>query len=84
MPAYTKAQLDGRTVELEMPDRTMRIGILRVRHVDGGALSIQVECHSPRTGEKESIENGTPERKFLRKHPKPERAEYLWAEHVIS
>jgi hypothetical protein len=81
MPAYTKAELDGKTVELEMPDRTTRFGIFRVRH-DSTRLSIQVECYCPRTGEKEAIESGTPDRKYLRKHPRPERAEFLWAQHI--
>jgi len=79
MPAYTKAELDGKTVEWEMPDRTTRIGVLRVRH-DSAGLGIRVECACSRTGEKETLEPRTPERKFLRKHPKPERAEFLWAE----
>lgn len=81
MPAYTKAELDGKTVELEMPDRTTRIGVFRVRH-DSARLSIQVESYCPRTGEKEAIASGTPDRKYLRRHPRPERAEFLWAEHI--
>ena len=83
MPAYTKAQLDGKSVEVELSDRNTRIGILRVRHNTGG-LEIQVECHASRNGGKETIESGMPDRKFLRKHPKPERAEYIWAEHVTA
>jgi hypothetical protein len=81
MPAYTKAELDGKTVELEMPDRTTRIGVLRVRH-DADGLNLRVECASSRDGGKEILEPTSPERKHLRRHPKPERADFLWAEHI--
>ena len=81
MPAYTKAELDGKTVELEMPDRSTRLGVLHVRHVAEG-LSIEVEYQSSRNGGKSGMAATMPERKYLRRHSKPERAEFIWAEHV--
>jgi hypothetical protein len=81
MPAYTKTELDGKTVELEMPDRSTRLGVLHVRHVADG-LSIEVEYQPSREGEKPGMAATMPERKFLRKHPRRERAEFIWAEHI--
>ena len=72
-------EIDGRTVELELENMATTYGKIRARQLGRDSIDVAFAFAEPtgnRTPEAASLDPS-----LIQRHPKPERAEFLWAQH---
>lgn len=77
-PNFSWQELDGKTVEYEIPGYATEHGRLKAFRYDDGSLGVRIEQSS--LGEVSKHEPVTEDPDLLQHHPKHRRAVFLWAE----
>lgn len=72
-------EIDGRTVELELENMGTTYGKIRARQLGRDSIDVAFAFTGPAGGRTPQAASLDPS--FIQRHPKPARAEFLWAEH---
>lgn len=77
--AFFAHEIDGRTVELELENMGTTYGKIRARQLAHDSIDVSLAPAGPAGGRVPQAASLDP--RLIQRHPKPERAEFLWAQH---